>query len=213
GTQFGGVASGAGVAYSVGNLSFGIGPLFHDQNDLMLNGPLHDALAEGKPFVPNTNYVMHDAGRGQAAIALQAGYAQRLLGLGDAQEPGGWGIYGGGRAKLLRGLAYGDIKGDVGFTTPDTLFGNSSVVLDYKALMRTAGPDDGGLGYGMDLGTVLVLGSTEVGLGLNNVGTHIEWRTLVREAYRDTAGNYVEQEIARGDHFTSTVPMTMVVNV
>src|SRR5262245_8062701 len=109
GTEFGGVASGAGVSYGVGHFSFGLGPLFHDHNDLILNGPLHDALADGKPFVPNTSYLMHDDARGQSAIALQAGYAQRLLGLGDPHEPGGWGIYAGGRAKMLRGLAYGDL--------------------------------------------------------------------------------------------------------
>ncbi len=215
GTQFGGVAGSGGFSVAVGRFSLGIAPLIHDQNKLTLNDALQGALARGEPFVPNTDYVMNDAGRGQAAVGLQAGYAQRLLGAGDdPRAAGGWGIYAGARAKALRGLAYGDVTGDVGFTTPDTLFGSSSVVLDYHALMRTAGPGDGGLGYGLDLGAVWVAGGTELGVGVNNVATRLPWKTLVREAYRDTAtGNYVMAELARDQRFTSTVPATVTLNV
>jgi hypothetical protein len=214
GTRFGTVTTAPVFGIGFLRIAVGAGVLVHDQNELGLNDPLQRALGRGEPFVPTTDYRMDDHARGQAAATLHVGYAQPLLRAGkDPRAPGGKGLYAGARAKLLRGLAYADAKSTVSFTTPDTLFGNSSVVLDYHTLTRTAGPSDGGLGAGLDVGTAWVAGATELGVGVNDVRTVIGWETLVREGYRDPAtGDYTERELARGEHFTSEVPATVTLN-
>ncbi len=213
GNQFGSVTNGPGFTAGFGDFTAGLGLLIHDQVDMNLNNALHAALAGSQPFVPNTEYRLHDDSRAQAAAGVDLSYARALYAAGkDPRAPGGAGLYAGARAKLLRGLAYGDVQGGVGFTTPDTLFGNNLVRLDYDAIYRTAAPSDGGIGYGLDLGAVWVSGNTELGLGLDDVATRIHWKTRVREAYVDTAGNQAQRDLAADQEFTSKVPLSVTLN-
>jgi hypothetical protein len=190
----------------------GLVPLVHYRNELTLNDALHAALAEGRPFVPRTDYALFDNALAQAAVGAEAGLARPLFKEGDARA-GGFALYGGARVKLLRGLAYGDADNQVTFTTGDTLFTNP-VDIQYVGHLREAGPGDGGFGAGLDLGAVWIGRGVEVGLGVNDIGTQIGWKVRETLIYSDpSAGGYVTQVLNDAASFTSRVPTVVTVNV
>jgi len=217
GTKLSLIATDPSVSFGLGHaLSVGVAPIIHYQTDFTLNPTLYQALANGEAFVPNTDYEASGNAVSQAAVGLDVAYATRLLSSGDdPRASGGMAIYAGARAKLLRGLLYDDANGSAGFRTPDTLFGGTgdSVAFKYDAIYRTAGPSDGGMGYGLDLGAVCLFGPLEVGLGVNDVRTQLHWHMREAEVSRDSAGNQIENTLATNQSFTSTVPTTATANV
>ncbi|MGH7741877.1 MAG: hypothetical protein ACRENS_07640 [Candidatus Eiseniibacteriota bacterium] len=202
-------------SFSIGHsLAVGIAPLIHYQTDFTLNSNLYGALANAEAFVPNTDYAASGTATAQAAVGLDLSYARALIASsGDPREHGGLGIYAGARAKLLRGLLYDAGSGTAGFRTPDTLFGGDSIAVNYNVVYRTADPAGGGIGYGLDLGAVCLLGPLEVGVGVNDVHTELNWHVREEEVYRDTAGNRIQNTLGTDEAFTSTVPTTVTANV
>jgi hypothetical protein len=212
GTRMGLVAD--GPDFTIGHsLAIGVGTLVHYQEELTINDALQNSLANGQAFLPLTNYGIGDDATGQLAAGLKLSYATALIGNDAAREPGAFGLYVGARAKLLRGLGYADLHGTGGVTTPDTLFGNDSLGVNYDAIYRYAEASGGGMGYGVDLGVVAVLGGIEAGIGVNDVRTQIHWKTRVRESYRDSTGSDVTIDSATDQPFTSTIPTTITANV
>jgi len=211
-SRSGGISN--GPAFSVGMRGFfaGVAPLIEYQNDLSLNDALRGALRHGQPFVPSTEYALFDNASGQAALGVHLGAALPLIQHGKARAPGSMGIYGGARLKILRGMAYGAADNVAAFTTDSVLF-NDPVDLHYSAYYRTATPDGGRLGRGLDLGVVWLLGPTEVGLGVNDIATRIDWRVEESVAQRDSAtGQYVRQVLRSDVPYTSEVPLTLTAN-
>jgi hypothetical protein len=180
----------------------------HYENDLSLNDPLHAALANGAAFTPSTLYQAFDVARGQVATGVALGWAAPVAASGDPRGTG-FGVYLGARAKLLRGLAYGDADNVVSFTTRDTLFGTDPVDIGYRGLLREAGPEGGRLGYGFDLGAVAIVSGFEFGLGVNDIATRIGWRVRESLATRDSAGQYSQVTLAEGARYTSEIPVTV----
>lgn len=200
------------IAIGVKRIFFGVAPLVEYDNDLHLNDALHGALAEGAAFTPRTEYALFDKARGQVAAGAQIGWAAPVMQRGDPRGDGA-GLYAGVRFKLLRGIAYGDADNVAAFTTRDTLFGTDPVDVSYTGRMRTAGPSDGGLGEGFDLGLVWLAGGLELGVGADNVATRIHWRVREKLAYSDSAtGDYVDSTLSEGTAFTSRVPTTVTVS-
>ena len=157
---------------------------------------------------------MFDRARGQAAMSAEFGWAGPLVARGaDARAADGTALYVGARAKLLRGLAYGDADNVVAFSTADTLFASDPVNLDYRALLRDAGPAGGRLGRGLDLGMVWLWRGAEFGIGVNDIATRIDWRVRESLAYTDsTTGEFTQQVLRDGVPITSEVPATVTVN-
>ena len=194
-------------------ISVGIAPLIHYQAQFDMNDALFQALAHGQAFAPNSDYEGNGTGISQAALGLDVAYAAPVFSTGDPSHRGGVSLYAGARAKLLRGLLYGGGSGTAAFHTPDTLFGNDSVAVDYDVRYRTADPSGGGMGYGLDLGAACLAGPVEIGIGVNDVRTQIDWRVRESEIYRDSTGNQVNRLIATNQALTSTVPTTVTANV
>ncbi len=207
-------SSTSGPAFGVGARGFFVAaaPLVEYDNDLTLNDALRGALRDADAFRPRTEYVIYDHGRAQAAAGLHLGYARALAVRGEPGR-GGSGFYAGARVKLLRGLAYGDADNTAAFITSDTLFSESPVDIRYTGHYRDAGPDVGGFGRGLDLGSVWVGGPLEVGLGVNDIGTRIDWKVRETTASRDSVtGDYVQTILSDARPFTSEVPVTWVAN-
>jgi hypothetical protein len=182
------------------------------RNDLDMNDPLFRALSKGEPVTGSTEYVLNDAIVGQLAMALQMGAAMPLMQIGNPRVDG-WGLYGGLRMKVLRGLAYGDAHNRLSFQTGDTLFSSSPLELDYVAPLRQAGPGDGGFGQSFDLGAVWLSSGFELGVGVNDIGSRLPWRVEESLAQRDSASGEVRTTvIARDVSYTSTLPTTVTVN-
>jgi hypothetical protein len=63
------------------------------------------------------------------------------------------------------------------------------------------------------MGVVWLAGPTEVGLGVNDIGTRIDWKVRESIAFNDPAtGEYVQQVLAEDVGFTSEVPTTLTAN-
>jgi len=210
-TKLGAVVNGPSLGLGVRNLFFGLVPVVQYDNDLSLNAALHDALAKGVPFQRQTTYQMFDKARAQAAAAAEVGMAMPVMVAGDPRTTG-HGLYAGARVKILRGIAYGDADNTVGFTTGDTLFANP-VNIQYNGHIRRAGPSDGGWGEGLDLGAVWVGNGLEVGVGVNDIGTQINWKVRESLVTSDpSTGGYSETVLQDGASFTSHVPVVTTVN-
>ncbi len=196
------------VTWGVREFFASVNPVVHYENDLSLNDALHQALTHGEAFVPNTRYEAFDRGKGQAVVGVALGWAAPIAASGDPRGAG-YGVYVGARAKLLRGIAYGDADNVVSFATRDTLFGTDPVDVGYRATLRDASPGDGGMGYGFDLGAAAVISGVEVGLGVNDIATRIGWHVRETLVVSDTSGDYQRTTLAEGVRFTSKVPVTV----
>jgi len=211
-SRIGNVTRASLVSVGVKQLFVSVAPLVHYENDLSLNHPLHDALANGAAFTPNTDYALYDNARGQAAMGLDLGWASALAKHGDPRTLGS-AFYAGARVKLLRGLAYGSADNVASFSTGDTLFSASPVDVQYQGHLRDAGPDGGGFGEGLDLGGVWLKNGLEIGVGVNNIATRIHWKVRESYAHNDSAsGDYVQDVVAEHAAFTSEVPTTVTAN-
>lgn len=183
----------------------GLAPLLQADNDFELGATLRAALRDGATFTPNTAYGFTDHARGQGAAQGMLGIAFPLVRSQVPERRDGW--YVGGRAKLLRGLVYGDADAEALFTTADTLFGDQPVDAGYTSRARTALPADGGWGRGFDAGVVWVAGGLEVGLAAQDLATQIDWK--VKETYTakdTTTDRYVTTTLAEDVPFTSVIP-------
>ena len=190
----------------------GLGPLLQVENDFELGATLRKALHDNAPFLPGTEYGFRDRARGQAAAQAIAGAAWPLLRSSDAQRRDG--VYVGARAKLLRGLAYGDVDAKAMFTTADTLFGDAPIDAGYTSRARTALPKDGGWGQGFDVGAVWVVGGLELGVAGQDLASHIAWKVTETSTEKDTTRDiYVTTTLAQGVAFTSTVPTSVLATV
>jgi hypothetical protein len=190
----------------------GASALVEYRNELSLNEPLHAALARGEAFLPSTDYALEDDAHGQAAAAVQLGWAGAIR-RPEQPSQGGFGLYTGVRAKLLRGLAYGDADNVVSFTTGDTLFSSSAIDLQYAAALRSAGPGGGGWGRAFDVGAVCVLGRLELGVGVNDLASRLRWTVDEEVAWRDSATGEIERlTVGRDVPFASELPVTLTTN-
>jgi hypothetical protein len=211
-SRFGSVTHLPALGFGVRHFFANVSALAHYQNELRMNDPLYRALAQGAPFRTRTEYALHDDAKGQAAGALQLGWAGAVAGRERAGKGDRSGFYVGARAKVLRGLCYADANNQVVFTTEDTLFSNDPVALDYVGHLRTAGPADGGWGQGFDLGAVWVVRGFEIGVGANDLATRVRWNVEESLARRDSATNEIKSTVvARDVALTSEIPPTYTV--
>jgi hypothetical protein len=117
------------------------------------------------------------------------------------------------RAKVLRGLAYGDAQNVVSFATRDTLFSTAPIELDYEGILRAAGPDGGGWGHGLDIGLAWVTDAFEVGLGINDVVSRLPWRVEESVAFRDTVTqDFVRMIVDEDAELVSELPKRGTLN-
>ncbi|MGE5175889.1 MAG: hypothetical protein ACM3JJ_05875 [Hyphomicrobiales bacterium] len=231
--EMGGVYHMMGVGFGVRSFFVAVSPLIHARNAFDLDPKLRAALRDAQPFTSDTRYGLSDEGIAQAAIAFQAGVAFRALyvpapdaveddqddpSAADPRRNGATALYLGGAPKYLLGLAYGSAKGAGGVTTGDTLFGSSDpVAFDMNAVTRDAaiGGDGGvGHGFGADVGGVLYWNDFELGVGINDLGSQIDWSTTVKHhVYSDSLNEFTTTTLATGQDFTSRIPTTTTINV
>ena len=239
--KHGGVYHLFGVGFGIKNFFAQVQPIVHVRNEFDLDPNLRGALRDAEPFVANTRYGLTDDGVAQAAVAFQAGLALRAYhapapGTGGAEADDGdddgdddpeakdprrnrsTALYLGAAPKYLLGMAYGQISGDGGITTGDTLFGSGDpVAFDMVAVTRYAAIGEAGgtgHGYGADLGAVFFWNNFEIGVGVNDVASEIHWETTVRRhVYNDSLNEFMTSVLAVDEDFTSRIPATTTINV
>ena len=231
--KHGGVYHVMSVGFGVKNFFVQMVPTIHVRNEFDLDDRLRGALRDGEAFTSNTRYATSDEGVVQAAIAWQAGVALRALyrapsdaNEGDQDDPsandprrnGATALYVGAAPKYYMGLAYGSVKGSGGITTGDTLFGSSDPVsFDMDGVTRHAAiGGDGGSGHGVgaDVGAVFFVRNVELGVGVNDMGSEIDWKTTVkRHVYDDSLNEFTTTLLGRDVPHTSRIPAAVTVNV
>jgi hypothetical protein len=229
----GGVYHLMAVGIGVKNFFAQVVPTIHVRNEFDLDPALRAALKDAQPFTGNTRYGTTDHGVAQAAIAWQAGMAMRALyrvpvdtNEGDQDDPKAddprWNdataLYVGAAPKYYWGLAYGGLDAAGGVTTADTLFGSSNpVAIDMDAVTRDAaiGGDGGsGHGFGADVGGVFFYQNFELGVGVNDLGSTIDWKTTVKHhVYSDSTNSFTTTTLGRDVDFKSRIPAAVTVNV
>ena len=229
----GGVYHLMAVGFGVKNFFVQVVPTIHVRNEFDLDPQLRAALRDAQPFTGNTRYGTTDDGVAQAAVAWQAGMTLRPFyrlpvdaNEGDQDDPsaddprrnGATALYLGAAPKYYWGLAYGSIRASAGATTGDTLFGSSDpVAIDMTALTRDAaiGGDGGsGHGFGADVGGVFFYDNFELGVGVNDMGSTIDWKTTVKQhVYDDATNTFTTTTIGRDVETKSRIPAAVTVNV
>jgi len=83
-----------------------------------------------------------------------------------------------------------------------------------QSVAAVVGGDGGmGSGIGSDVGAVLFYRSFELGVGLNDFGSQIRWKTTVRRhLYDDATNQFTTTEVASGERFVSRIPVTTTIN-
>ncbi len=233
GWKHGGVFHLGTVGFGVKNFFVQMVPTVHVRNEFDLDDRLRGALRDAEPFTGNTRYGTTEDGVAQAAIAWQAGMTLRPIYLlpedaneGDQDDPtaddprrnGATALYVGAAPKYWWGLAYGSIRGAGGITTGDTLFGSSDPVsIDMAAVTRDAaigGHGGSGHGFGADVGGVLFYKNFELGVGINDLGSEIDWETTVKQhVYSDSTNEFETTLLGRDVDHTSRIPAAITVNV
>jgi hypothetical protein len=218
--EMGGLLDQPAASFSVRGFFAGLSPLVVAKGDLELSPTLERALRQGQDFEPNTAYFLKGSAEAQAALAFGFGYARRvntLLDSGDdPRHSDDLAVYAGGRFKYLMGFAYADGKPLMSFTTPDTIFGEDPLDVDFSGVSTTSAPDGAaipGHGTGIDIGAAAFLGGYEVGLGVTNVMTKIHWKADRELHVLDDSTDEVETyTIAEDFDYTSKVPAIVVLN-
>ena len=218
--ELGGLLDHPAGSFSVKGFFAGLSPLVAVESDLELSPTLERALREGQDFLPNTAYSLKGSGEAQAALALGFGYARRINAiLDDGKDPrrsDDLAIYAGGRFKYLMGFAYANSKPLISFTTPDTIFGEDPLDVDFTNVSTTSVPDESaipGRGTGLDIGAAAFMAGYEVGLGVTNMATKIHWDADRELAVIDDSTDEVETyTIAENFDYTSKVPAIIVFN-
>jgi hypothetical protein len=209
-SRIGTVVNGPTLGFGIKRFFLVAAPLVHYENDLSFNDALRGAI-DGEEFRPNTAYEMVDRGRGQAAAGVHLGWAGPLVLTGDPRGKG-LGFYAGARVKLMRGLEYASADNVAAFTTADEILAVDPVNVNYVGHFYETGPRGGGLGRGLDAGVVWMARGSEVGLGVNDIGTTFHWHVEESILSKDGSGDYVRQVIASDVPLRSTVPTTAVAN-
>ncbi len=227
----GGVTHLPGFAVGFRKAFVGISPLVHVQNQLDLEPALRAVLRDASPFTTRTRYGLADVGVAQGAVAFQAGLAFRAFhapvpgqdkdgekGDGDPRRSGATALYVGAAPKILYGIAYGDLRSLGGATTGDTLLGSGDPVsLDVAARTRhaiTGGDGGSGHGFGADVGAVLYWRNLEIGVGMNDLASEIDWKVTERmHVYDDSLDEFTTTPLAIDRDFTSRIPVTTTINV
>jgi len=229
----GGVYHLMSVGIGMKNFFAQVVPTIHVRNEFDLDPALRSALRDAEPFVGNTRYGTTDDGEAQALVAWQAGMALRAFyrvpvdaNVGDQDDPtaddprrnGATALYVGAAPKYFLGLAYGSLQGSAGITTGDTLFGSGDpVAIDMAVVTRNSAiGGDGGMGHGTgaDVGGVFYYKNFELGLGINDLGSAIHWKTTVKQhVYSDSLNEFSSSTLGRDVEHTSRIPSVVTVNV
>ena len=225
----GGVTHLPGLGFGFRKAFVQVAPIVHVENQLDLDDRLRGVLRDAEPFTTNTRYSLDDIGVAQAAVAFQAGFAFRAFyaeakgeeddeGDTDPRRNGATALYLGAAPKYLWGIAYGDVRGNGGATTGDTLLGSGDpVTLDVLGRTRhavTGGDGGSGHGLGADVGAVVFWRNLEIGVGVNDIASEIDWQVTERtHAFSDSLDEFVTTTIARDRDFTSRIPATTTVSL
>ena len=182
-----GVFVGAGPYIALGtNLNF-------DQNLISIFSSSTDV------YMPDTNFQIDDTTTGMAALAITGGYRGKfpllgsLMGLSSGASRDG--IHVAANYHYLHGIHYDTADLQLQFDTDSqglvTLAPTTTPVIVNRTM------SDKGRGFAIDLGTAVVVGPWNFGVGIDGIGNRINWNEL-------GSREYTLQSVTNGGSFVTT---------
>ncbi|HEX9703995.1 MAG TPA: hypothetical protein VGA20_01965 [Gemmatimonadales bacterium] len=190
-----------------------MGWVYHDIR-FALDDSLRGVLKDARPVQPSMPYGLLPNWTAQTGISPFVAYSGRVV--GDSARA----FYLGGAVRNYLGLAYGRAEGNIGFVTPNPIFGGSGPLerVDGLATYSKFG-NAVGKGWGGDVGFVYTSGPVEFGFGINDIGAKLTWSDTRRDSlYWNAAGdsvvsvmlqNHVESETELPTSYIANVALAM----
>ena len=206
------------VGFSIRHVHLSLSPFVLMEGDFKPSDNLERALSQAEPFTPNTEYSVRSTGTTNIGAAFNVGHAWNLQdhfkALRDSPQ-----VLAGINAKYIMGFVYGDVVNESKLRTSDPIFDDVnppevtvSTSLDY------AYPESGdigpkGNGVGFDLGVLLRYPTLDIGLGIQDIYTYLNWR-VNREQYEfnDLTNTMIKSVIAEDENIQAHVPRTFALS-
>ena len=199
------------------NVHVGVSPFILMNGTFEYSPNFEDVLVNAAPFEPNSDYTTEERATLNAGMAINAGYAfelQDLFSLGD--EPR---ITVGVNGKYILGFLYGDVHNRSNIHTNDPIFdGENPPDLTVDTRLDYAFPERGdigpkGRGIGFDLGFLLRFQSMDIGFGIQDAYTRMDWRaSRERFTYDETVNDLVEEVIFEDRTVRAAIPRTFALS-
>jgi hypothetical protein len=162
----------------------GAGPYFAMRTAVDLDERLLDILdSDTNVYVPNTQFTLGTASRGQLALALTGGYRGRFAALtvGGSDRDG---VYVAANYNYLVGFDYENTVVRLRLDTDNggLLTINPTLLFD-PPLRVTREHTHSGRGFAIDAGIGIIAGPIEAGFGVNGIANRIEWNDVERSPF------------------------------
>ena len=190
-------------------------PFLFVEGRFELSDALERALADAEAFQPDTDYPFSSHATLSTGAAIHVGRAWEIQDRLSLQN--GPRIFAGVNGKYLMGFLYGDVDVQSNIHTFDPLFGTDNPPeLTFHTLLDYARPEQGdigpkGQGLGFDLGLLLRYPSLDIGLGIQDIYTHINWRVTREEfAYDEATGDVERTVLSEDEEIGVDIPRTVL---
>ncbi len=201
--------------FAIRGVHVGFSPFLTVEGRFELSENLERALAEAEPFLPDTDYPFESQATVNAGAAIHVGHAweiQDWLSMEDGPR-----IFAGVNGKYIMGFFYGDIDIRSNIHTFDPLFGTDNPPeLTFDTLLDYARPEEGdvgpkGHGVGFDLGVLFRYPSLDIGFGVQDVVTRINWRVTREEfLYNDAIDDLDRTVLFEDENDWVDIPRTFL---
>jgi hypothetical protein len=177
----------------------GAGPYLHIGTAVQFDQQLIDIFSSStNVYKPNTHFVIGDDTTGQAALAFTGGYRARLS-VPGFEASSKEGVFIAANYNYLHGLHYDNGDLNVRFDTDSS--GLVTLAPTTQPIVMNRTMSGSGHGFSIDVGTAIVKGGWEFGMGADGIGNRINWTNM-------TARQYVMLSLTNGFGFisASTLP-------
>jgi len=179
----------------------GAGPYISLGTKLNIDQSLVDLFSSPTDvYLPDSNFLVNDATRGQAALSITGGYRSRFVPAGFSGG-GNEGVYVAADYNYLRGYHYEAADLQTRFDTDSAGLLTLAPTTTPVTVDRTTGKT--GNGFAIDLAMAVVKRRWDVSFGVDGIGNRIDWKEL-------SGRRYVLQSLFDGaDFITTSVPVSV----
>jgi hypothetical protein len=185
------------VGYVFRDIHLGVSPFVIMEGNYENSSDLERVLAASEPLQSDADYSAASSGMINAGMAIQAGYAVELqdhFSIGESPR-----VIVGVNGKYLLGFLYGDYHLVSNLHTFDPIFGSeqppefsADVHIDH-AIPESGDIGPKGRGFGFDAGLLLRYETLDIGFGIQDLYTRLDWRANREQLIFDDATNELVQ--------------------
>ncbi len=206
------------VGYTFKDIHLGVSPFVLMEGEFEYSDNFEQALAEAAPFQPNSSYTTNEHASINAGMAINAGYVLELQDYMELpEEPR---VLAGVNGKYILGFMYAEIDNFTNLHTTDPIFDSENPPeFTMNTIADYAVPESGdfgpkGHGIGFDFGLLLRYHSLDIGFGIQDVYTRINWRaTRERMVFDDDTNDLEEETIFEDETLKINLPRTFAFSI